>query len=570
MADKLGEFDFKKLENIADELVKEDLVSKDQLAVAKVTQKNLGGDLGRILIKKNFVEEDELVDFVKTHFNIPVISISDYRIEPSVTKLVPQSLAQKYRMMPLFKKDDILTVAMSDPLSLFAIDGMKSIVKCDIRPVLTTKAEVENAINTHYRMADLAGISEDSIEVIDYTEGADDISSFDKLEEIASGAKVISVVSSMVFKAYKDGASDIHIEPLQDQLKVRYRIDGILEERMLLPKELHLPVVSRLKILSGMDIAEKRVPQDGRVNVKLMGERLDIRLSTYPTMYGEKVVLRLLPKEGVLTLEDLGFTKEEKEKFVDIITKPYGIFLVTGPTGSGKTTTLYAALQKVNSQERNIISIEDPIENEIPGVNQAQVNLKAGVTFASALRAILRQDPDIIMVGEIRDKETADIAVRSAMTGHLVFSTLHTNSAVGAIARLIDLGVEPFLISSALLGVMAQRLVRKICPDCSEEVRVGDDQVRELLGKEMKDARFFRGKGCKKCRMSGYIGRTGIFELVYVDEILKEIIARSSSEDEIIKYVHEKGVLSIREAGVKKALSGMTTIEEVLRVTEKG
>ncbi len=410
-------------------------------------------------------------------------------------------------------------------------------------------------------------MSEEGLEIIDYADGPGS-AGLEKLEEIASGAQVIAAVNSMIYKAYRENASDIHVEPMREQLKVRYRIDGVLEERMLLPRELHMPVISRLKILGSMDIAEKRVPQDGRVNVKLMGEGLDLRLSTYPTMWGEKMVLRLLPKEKILTLEDLGFNKEEKLHFIDIITKPYGIFLVTGPTGSGKTTTLYAALQKVNSQDRNIVSIEDPVENEIPNVNQAQVNLKAGMTFASALRAILRQDPDIIMVGEIRDKETADIAVRSAMTGHLVFSTLHTNTAVGAIARLIDLGVEPFLIASALLGVMAQRLVRTICPNCKEEFAIDEDNFCELVKQKVENPKCYRGKGCKKCRMTGYVGRTGIFELVYVDDDLKGMIGRGASEDDIRRYVAEKGILTIREAGIQKVLDGVTTLEELLRVTE--
>lgn len=567
MDNSSNEFDFKKLEKIDAGLVTEGIVSKDQLAVAKVTQKNLGGDLGAILVKKNFVKEADLIVFIKGFIRIPEISLKEQHIEPAVIKLVPQSLAVKYQLFPISKKSDVLTVAFANPLSLFEINNIRNIVKNKVRPVLADKVEIDDAINTHYRMADAASIAVGAFEVEDYSALDADIS--DKLEEIASGTKIITAVNNIIFKAYKEKASDIHIEPMREHLKVRYRIDGLLEERMLLPRELHLPIISRLKILGSMDIAEKRIPQDGRVNVKLMGERLDLRLSSYPTMYGEKMVMRLLPKEGILTLEDLGFDEIEKEKFVEIITKPYGIFLVTGPTGSGKTTTLYAALQKVNSQERNIVSIEDPIENEIEGVNQAQVNLKAGVTFASALRSILRQDPDIIMVGEIRDKETADIAVRSAMTGHLVFSTLHTNSAVGAIARLIDLGVEPFLIASALLGVMAQRLVRSICPYCKEEVEFEKEQIKMLFGDKVEKTKFFRGVGCNKCRMSGYLGRTGLFELVFVDEEIKGMIARGETEDVIRRYVATKGVLTIRETGIKKALDGITTVEEVLRVSEE-
>ena len=349
-----------------------------------------------------------------------------------------------------------------------------------------------------------------------------------------------------------------------------------MEERIVLAKKMQLPVISRLKIMGGMDIAERRIPQDGRVNLKFMGNRIDLRLSTYPTMYGEKAVIRLLAKEGVIGLEDLGFSEEDRNRFSELILKPHGIFLVTGPTGSGKTTTLYAALQKVNSQEKNIISVEDPIENEINGVAQAQVNTKAGLTFASALRSILRQDPDIIMVGEIRDRETADIALRSAMTGHLVFSTLHTNTAIGAVGRLVDLGVERFLISSAMLGVLSQRLVRKICPECKVEVKPDPGHLAffsKIEGFAQKipkgGIKLFRGKGCKACRMMGYKGRLGIFELVTFNEKLKKLIADGASEEELKKLVRSEGIRDIIEEGALKAISGATTIEEVIRVTQE-
>ncbi len=398
----------------------------------------------------------------------------------------------------------------------------------------------------------------------------------EKLEELAAGSKIVNIVNSIVIKAYNEKASDIHIEPMSDSVRVRYRVDGLLEERIVLSKKMLMPVVSRLKIMGGMDIAERRIPQDGRVNLKFMGNRVDMRLSIYPTMHGEKVVIRLLSRESIIGLEDLGFGEEDRKKFADIIARPHGIFLVTGPTGSGKTTTLYAALQRINSQEKNIISIEDPIENEITGVSQAQVNLKAGLTFASALRSILRQDPDVIMVGEIRDRETTDIALRSAMTGHMVFSTLHTNTAIGAIARLADLGAEPFLISSAILGVLSQRLVRKICPGCKKELEPNaghvaylskcGDYVKALIDKPFK---LYRGAGCKACRMSGYKGRIGIFELVVFTEKMRQLIAVKASEDDLRNEARGMGVKEIREEGVDKALAGITTIEEVIRVTQE-
>lgn len=554
--------------SLADTLKKKGLISADQLAVARVTLKNRGGDLGTILINKGFLTREKLLEFIDNELHLPKISLRDYAVDPAVVKLMPQSFAKLYKCIPILWNESVLIVAMAEPLFLFSINQIKNIVKCDVQPVLIPKEELDVAIESHYRLADLSTFAEEGIEISSYSDEAD-IGDSESLEEMASGAKIVSAVNNLIFKAYEDNASDIHIEPMRNQLKIRYRVDGLLEERMLLPKSLHLPIVSSLKIMGGMDIAERRVPQDGRVRLKLKGEGLDLRLSTFPTMYGEKMVLRLLPKGRILTLEDLGFSKKEKGTFTDIISQPYGIFLVTGPTGSGKSTTLYAALQKINSQERNIISIEDPIENEIPGINQAQVNIKAGVTFATALKSILRQDPDVIMVGEIRDAETADIAVRSAMTGHLVFSTLHTNTAIGAVARLIDLGLEPFLISSALLGVMAQRLVRKICSHCKEEVKYDKEQLSLLLGKDAGVAILYKGKGCKKCRMSGYAGRTGIFELVHVDDKMKNMIARKASEDEILEYAKSKGVLSIRGAAIKEALDGNTTLEEVLRVTEK-
>jgi type II secretory ATPase GspE/PulE/Tfp pilus assembly ATPase PilB-like protein len=348
---------------------------------------------------------------------------------------------------------------------------------------------------------------------------------------------------------------------------MRYRIDGFLEERLVLPRQMHLPIVTRIKIMSGMDIAERRIPQDGRVRLKILGTPIDMRVSTYPTMYGEKVVIRLLTREAILSVGDLGFSERDRKCFEEIIARPHGVFLVTGPTGSGKTTTLYAALQRINSQERNIISIEDPIENEIVGINQAQINPKAGLTFASALRSILRQDPDVIMVGEIRDQETADIVVRAAITGHLVFSTLHTNTAVGAVTRLADLGVERFLISSGVIGLLAQRLVRKICPECRQ---VAEGEPAKLTALSIDpNATLHRGKGCEHCRMSGYFGRLGIFELVVMTPQLREMVLRSASEDELRQASKQEGTLEIRDAGVKKVLEGLTTVDEILRVTEE-
>jgi type IV pilus assembly protein PilB len=573
-----GSISFQILENLSEELVKAKLITRDQLAVAQVTQKSMGGDIGRILIKKGFVTEAQILQFIAEKLKVPFIELQNVTISPAAIKIVPQNLARKYHFIPISKDDqsDVLTIAMADPLDLFALDEIKASVKCEVEPSFAAGEEIERAIKLHYHSAEASLQPVDETVEVMGQEWVEETDSSEKLEEMASGSKIVSIVNGIIIKAYREHASDIHIEPMMESVRVRYRVDGLLEERIVLAKKMQLPIISRLKIMSNMDIAERRVPQDGRVNLKFLGSRIDLRLSTYPSMYGEKVVIRILAKEGIIGLEDLGFSEEDKQRFMDIIMRPHGIFLVTGPTGSGKTTTLYAALQRVNSQEKNIISIEDPIENEIPGVAQAQVNVKAGLTFASALRAILRQDPDIIMVGEIRDRDTADIAVRSAMTGHLVFSTLHTNTAIGAVARLTDLGVEPFLIASALLGVLSQRLVRKICPDCKKEVPVSTAHMaylqklegfKKIVGKG--GVKLYKGAGCKSCRMSGYKGRVGIFELVVFNEKLRQMVGEKVPEEELRREVRSTGVRDIIEEGVIKALNGVTTLEEVIRVTQE-
>ncbi len=554
------------LDNIGQEMVNAGLISRDQLAVALETKKNLGGDLGSILIRKRFVTEEQIADFLNQNLNIPFVTLKDYVIDPDLTKIVPVSLAQKYHFMPLSRVENTLTIVMANPMDVFAIDDIRAALKMKVQPVLASAMEVDRLLQEGYRVREMAEEVLEDIQVIqDGMESIEDAA--ERLKEMASGTKVIAEVNRIIFSAVSKRASDIHIEPMEKSVRMRYRIDGFLEERLILPRQMHLPIVTRIKIMSGMDIAERRVPQDGRVRIKALGNLIDMRVSTYPTMYGEKVVIRLLTRETILSLDDLGFADRDKKCFEEIISKPHGVFLVTGPTGSGKTTTLYAALQKINSQDRNIISIEDPIENEIIGITQAQVNLKAGLTFAAALRSILRQDPDVIMVGEVRDRETADIVVRAAITGHLVFSTLHTNTAIGAITRLVDLGIERFLISSGIIGLLAQRLVRRICPHCRHEVNA-ENAKREVLSIDPK-ATIYRGKGCKNCRMSGYWGRLGIFELVDISPMLREMIIQGASEDKLLEQAKKEGTTEIREAGIQKILEGVTTIEEVLRVTEE-
>lgn len=562
----MAETTLKVLDNIGKELVEAGLISADQLAVVEETRKNLGGDLGHILIRKGFLTKEQILQFLSERLNIPFISLKEYTVDPDVAKLVPVSLAKKYHFMPLFKIEDTLTVAMADPLDVLAMDELRAILKCNIQPMLASAEEIEEAIAESYRMLERDIETGEGIEIIQYGLDVEEAAS-DKLQEIASGSKIIAEVNRILENAVKERASDVHIEPQANSLKIRDRVDGVLEERLILPKQMHLPIVTRIKILGGMDIAERRVPQDGRVRAKVAGTMIDMRISSYPTMFGEKVVIRLLTREQIIGVDSLGFTPMERTSFEKIISHPHGIFLVTGPTGSGKTTTLYAALQRLNSQDRNIVSIEDPIENEIPGVNQAQVNVKAGMIFASALRSILRQDPDIIMVGEVRDQETADMAVRSAITGHLVLSTIHTNTALGAVTRLKDLGVEPFLISSALVGLMSQRLVRKVCQHCRKKAKVDSEKLVSLgLSADIIPV---RGQGCKFCRMSGYSGRMGLFQIIDINDEMSNLIAEGAAEEKLRDVVRKRGIMSLRQRGMHFVIDGITTVDEVLRVTDK-
>ena len=562
----MPQFSVRALENIGQELVDDGLISSDQLAVALETKKNLGGDLGRILTRKGFITEEQILEFIRRRLSIPFISLDDYSIDPDVVKLLPASLALKYHFMPLFRIEDTITIAMADPLKIFELNDIRSAVKHRVQPVLASAGEVEKRIRDSYHLVE--SVKEESIDVEVIQHGAEvteEVS--DELQAMASGAKVVYEVNRILHTAVQEGASDIHLEPHEKTMRIRNRLNGALEERLIMPKHMQLPIVTRIKILSNMDIAERRVPQDGRVRLRVAGNFIDMRVSTYPTMHGEKVVIRLLGHDKIYGLEDLGMVEKDRKVFERIIRRPHGIFLVTGPTGSGKTTTLYAALSRINSQDKNIVSIEDPIENEITGVAQAQINPKAGLTFATALRSILRQDPDVIMIGEIRDRETADIAVRSAITGHLVFSTLHTNTAVGAIPRMADLGVEHFMISSALLGVMAQRLMRRLCPKCKVVAKV-EPAIRDELGIS-RDVTLYRDKGCPACRLSGYDGRLGIFELIEVESKLRGMIAQNASEKEVREEVTRRGMSSLRKEAIDRAVDGQTSVDEVMRITSE-
>ncbi len=551
-------------------LVEKGTITSAQLTQALAEQKKTGERLGRVLVNLDFITERELIKFLGVQMEIPPVNLDNYLIDPQIIDLVPQALAKRYILIPVFKSEDTLTVAMADPLNVFAIDDLQVRTKCKITPAVASEADILKAIDQYY------GISESMEEVIKEaseekfkTVEVEEVD-LDKIEALAEEMPIIKLVNLIIMQAIKDRASDIHIEPERDKLRTRYRIDGILYGAPSPPKRLQPAIVSRIKIMAGMDIAEKRLPQDGRIRLRMRNKDIDLRVATLPTMFGEKVVLRILERAvTIVDLDKLGLLPETRKKYEEIISRPYGIVLSTGPTGCGKSSTLYASLNKIKSTKTNIITIEDPVEYQISLVNQVQINPKAGLTFSSGLRSFLRQDPDIIMVGEIRDLETAEIAVHASLTGHLVLSTLHTNDAPTAFTRLVDMGVEPFLASSAVTAVMAQRLVRTICPKCKEEYQPPQEVLEELGLSKEKGLKFYRGKGCGNCKNTGYFGRTGIFELLVSNEKIKNMVVKKTPATELRKEALRAGMISLREAGVSKIKKGITSVEEVLRVTQE-
>ncbi|HLD46137.1 MAG TPA: GspE/PulE family protein [bacterium] len=552
---------------LEDILVSAGLVTPDQMLIAKESQKNLGDPLEQVLIERGFINETLLLKTIAKHMNTSYVSLGRYKLDPQVLGLLPVDAIKKFKAIPLFKIENKVTVAMSNPADLDALDSIRMLLKCDVEPFFALDHDIERVIKEQFRGQ---GITLKEIETkIQLMTTEDEVvpnTQTEKLAKEASGEAVVNAVNNILLQALEDGASDIHLEPSRRGLLVRLRLDGLLEEFTTLPKNIHLPVISRVKIMSHIDVAESRLPQDGRFRFRVGETETDVRVATYPTMFGEAAAIRLLSKGQLITLEQLGFQPEDMLKFAGLIAKPHGILLVTGPTGSGKTTSLYASLLRINSKDKHILSIEDPVEHEIEGIDQQQVNVKAGMTFAAALRAMLRQDPDVIMVGEIRDLETADIAMRAAMTGHLVLSTLHTNTAVGAISRLMDLGIEPYLVSSSLIGVLAQRLVRRICHHCKEGTVIPQDQLKRL-GKNIAIEKAFKGAGCKFCRNTGYSGRVGLFEIVVVTEEIKNLIVAKAPEALLMEKLLELGHKTIIHDGLKKANQGLTTVEEILRVT---
>jgi len=558
-------------QRIGNILIEQGLITPQQLEeVLKMQSAGNKKRIGEILVELGTISKEELFGVLQYIYETEYVDLSTYVIDPEVISLIPEKVALQYRLIPLSINDNELVVAMANPLDVYAIDFVRGHTKIKkIKSMLAAEDDILSAINSYYELGEYKDIIEKLGTEITFKEEEDE--DLQKLEAISKGAPIIQLVNLLIVQGVKDRASDIHIEPNESGLLIRFRIDGMLHDNRILPNRIKAAIISRVKILAKMDIAERRLPQDGRFQVKFGIREVDLRVSTIPTVFGEKVVLRILDKsKGLIKLKSLGFLAEQLDQFKSIILKSYGIILLTGPTGSGKTTTLYAALNKVNSNEKNIITVEDPVEYKLNRVNQIQILPKIDLTFANALRSILRQDPDVIMIGEIRDTETAQIAVHAALTGHLVFSTLHTNDAASALTRLIDMGIEPFLISSSVIGVIAQRLVRVICEKCKEEYVPTEDilyglKIKDRLNNDSK-IKLYRGKGCSFCKNTGYYGRTSIYELIVLDEEIKSLIVTKASSNVINELALKNGMKTLKDSGIEKALQGITTIEEVLRV----
>ncbi|NVB36850.1 type IV-A pilus assembly ATPase PilB [Pseudenhygromyxa sp. WMMC2535] len=564
-------------ERIGELLVRENLISTEQLREAQKDQRSTGKRLAYSLTRLGILQESELTDFLSKQYGVPSITLDDFEIDPEVIELVPREVASKHVLIPVQRANNSLIVAMADPSNIYAIDDVKFMTSLHIEPVVSTDAAIEAAIERYYAPAKevasyqevLGDIELDDIEFEDNDD--DDFSALDSQNE-AEQAPVVKLCNLILVNAISKGASDIHIEPYEKSYRVRYRIDGVLHHEMNPPLKLKNAITSRFKIMSNLDIAERRLPQDGRIKIKLSkGREMDFRVSCLPTLYGEKIVLRLLDKENLqLDMTKLGFETEPLGDFKEAIHRPYGMCLVTGPTGSGKTTTLYSALSELNDDEVNISTAEDPVEFNLGGINQVQMHEDIGLNFAAALRSFLRQDPDIIMVGEIRDFETAEIGVKAALTGHMVLSTLHTNDAPSTVNRLLNMGVEPFLVTAAVNLIVAQRLARRICKDC----KVPDTSItpEALIEAGMKPAEAkkctpMKGKGCKTCSDSGYKGRVALYEVMVLKDPLKDLILQGASTGELKAEAIRLGMNTLRRSGLNKIHDGMTTLEEVLRVT---
>jgi type IV pilus assembly protein PilB len=561
-------------------LLKESLITQEQLQKALEFQRANGGKLGSCLTKMGFITDDDITGVLSRQYGVPSINLKFYEIDPNVIKLIPQDTALRYQVIPLSRVGSVLTIAMTDPTNVFAMDDIKFMTGFNVEPVVASESAIGEAITRFYGGSDgdseeLSKMMKDLVEDEELELAAEEAElDAASLEKAAEEAPIIKLVNLILTDSVKRGASDIHLEPYETEMRVRFRVDGVLQTVMSPPLRLKDAMTSRLKIMAKLDIAEKRLPQDGRIMIKYRADgkkkELDFRVSTVPTLYGEKIVMRLLDKENLrLDMTKLGFEPESLKKFERNILKPYGMVLVTGPTGSGKTNTLYSSVSRLNTVDTNIMTAEDPVEFQLSGINQVQMKEQIGLNFAAALRAFLRQDPNIILVGEIRDFETAEIAVKAALTGHLVLSTLHTNDAPSTISRLMNMGIEPFLVATSVNLICAQRLVRRICSNCKEELEVPEQALIDAgySPEEAKKTKIYHGKGCSTCNKGGYKGRTGLYEVMEINDELRELILVGASALELKKKAIEQGMITLRRSGLIKVALGHTTMEEVLRET---
>ena len=552
------------MKQLGDILLEGGLVSPSQLEAAYEEQQRVGRALGRVLIEQGVLSESQLVSALSTQIGLRFVDLSEFSVDGSAIGRVPGPVCRRHSAIPIGFEDGRLLVAMADPANVFAIDDIRSLTGMDVKPVVATRADVAGAIDRYYRNdSDL----DDLTSVMDVQDEEDDLT---KVKEIVEDAPIVKYVNLLITQAIQDRASDIHLEPTENDLRVRFRIDGVLHEIMRSPKAIQSGVISRLKIMADINIAERRIPQDGRLSVNTLGKKIDLRVATLPTVWGEKVVMRILDNSTArLDLADLGFSADNYERYSRSFTKPYGMILVTGPTGSGKSTTLYATLNIVSRPEVNVITVEDPVEYRLPGINQVQTNNRAGLTFASALRSILRSDPDIVLIGEIRDHETGQIAIEAALTGHLVLSTLHTNDAPSAVTRLTEMGIEPFLVGSALDAVLAQRLARRLCKKCKEAYTPTPEalvQARFPWDDGTPLPELFRPAGCSVCSKTGYKGRLALHEVMVVSEEIERLAVERSSSTVIEQVAKSEGMRTLRDDGLDKVLAGVTSLDEILRV----
>ncbi|MDP8219471.1 MAG: type II secretion system ATPase GspE [Candidatus Theseobacter exili] len=552
-------------------LQEHEVITKDQAEEAARQADEMEKPVVDKLISLGYIDRKRYVNVIASHFGMRVVDLSQINISKEMIDMIPSKTARRNKAIPIEKVDGRIIVGISDPFDVEAVDNLSFILKSSVEAVLVSEEDINNALDQLY------GVTEETVDTMLHEISESDLTFIDggaNIQEMSDedqDAPIVKLVSLLLLEAFRNRASDVHLEPMEKRFRVRYRIDGVLHEVQGPPKRLQPSVISRIKIMSNMSIAEKRLPQDGRIKLKMMGKDIDLRVSTLPASHGESVVLRLLDKSNILLgLPQLGFMTDDQKKYEQLIQMPNGILLITGPTGSGKTTTLYACLNFINRPDRKIITVEDPVEYQLPGINQVQVNEEINLNFANILRSILRQAPNVIMIGEIRDYETAEIAVNASLTGHLVFSTLHTNDAPGAITRLVDQGIKPFLVASSVQGILAQRLVRRICDKCKEPHKASDKEF-DLLGQaahELKKVTIYKGKGCDECSGTGYRGRIGIMELMVVDDTIRNLIYKKASSTEIRSRARETGMRTLREDGLRKVAAGVTTLAEVFRVTQ--